>query len=185
MSCSPCGSKNFLPKCAIYVVLNQLVCSLCGACGRNKTRRYDDFKRAVRYLSRRSVDPRGGYAAFLGLRENDPTKFAAIYIDNIRGEFDPNLGRHKVYHVAFVLYGDTNAVCRSLRQRNTFISANTTEVTGDSLAEGAVSQKVFYAVSNPVTPAGFNNGFLPPGVGPTIPGTPEDIVANNELGIGF
>ncbi len=188
MSCQPCSSRDFLPRCAIYSILNRLTCSLCST-SRTKNRKYEDFKCAVRVLSRFSIDPRGGYAAFLGLRDNDVTKFAGIYIDNIRGEYDPNLLSHRIYHVAFVLYGDTNAVCRSLRQRSSVIAGNADALTGESLAEMSVAQKVFRSQGG-VLP----DGTVPMPIGITmpfagnipalVPGTPEDIAFGNEFQIG-
>lgn len=182
MSCGPCTSRDFLPRCAIYSILNRLVCSLCSAC-RHKQRKYEDFKCAVRVLSRFSIDPRGGYAAFLGLRDNDPTKFAAIYIDNLRGEFDPNIGAHRIYHVAFVVYGDMNAICRGLRQPHTVIAGNADEFTGESLVAGAVSQKIFRSQPNPVLPIGITMPFAG-NVPLLVPGTPEDIHFGNEFAVG-
>lgn len=183
MSCQPCSSRDFLPRCAIYSILNRLVCSLSAA-SRHKQRKYEDFKCAVRVLSRYSVDPRGGYAAFLGLRDNDPTKFAAIYIDNIRGEFDPNIGAHRIYHVTFVVYGDTNAITRSLVQRHYVIAGNADEFTGESLIDGAISQKVYRSQPNPVLPIGVTMPFAG-NVPALIPGTPADIFEGDEYRVGF
>lgn len=183
MSCQPCASRDFLPRCAIYSILSRLVCSLCGAC-RHKQRKFEDFKCAVRLISRFSVDPRGGYAVFIGLRDNDPTKFAALYIDNIRGEFDPNIGAHRIYHVAFCVYGDTNAICRSLQQRHTVIAGNADEFTGENLIAGAVSQKVFRSQPNNVQPIGITMPFAGNVVG-VVPGSPADIFEGDEYRVGF
>ncbi len=184
MSCQPCKSRDHLPKCAIHAILNRLVCSLSSTY-RHKNRKYEDFRCAVRILSSRSVDPRAGYAAFLGLRDNDPSKFAAIYIDNIRGEYDPNLGQHRVYHIAFVTYGDINAICRTLQQRQLTIAGNAVEQTGESLVEGSVALRLPTAQVNPNFPVGLTNP-LPLGAlssAPLVPGTPEAIAFGNENAI--
>lgn len=183
MSCSPCV-RDFLPKCAIYSILNRLTCSLCSTI-RHKNRKYDDFKCAVRILSRYSIDPRGGYAAFLGLRNNDVTSFAAIYIDNIRSEYDPNLGSHRVYHVAFVQYGDTNAVCRTLRQRapDGVIAADAEWLGGQSQVDGVIAQKLYRSQPNPNLPIGITMPFAG-NVPLLIPGSSEDIQFGNDGAIG-
>lgn len=189
MSCQPCASKDFLPKCAIYAILNRLYCSLCNTT-RHKRRKYEDFRCAVRILSRYSINPQGGSAGFLGLRDNDVTKFTAVYIDNIRGEYDPNIGAHKIYHIAYVVYGDTNAVCRSLRQKSLVIAGNTDEDTGASPIEGTVALKSFLSQggirpdgSTPM-PIGFNMPFA--GNSPLlIPGTAADIYSGSENFGGF
>lgn len=182
MSCQPCGIRNSLPKCAIYSILNRLTCALC-APARHKTRKYEDFKCAVRVLSAYSIDPRGGYGAFIGLSDNDPTKFAAVYIDNIRGEYDPNLLVHRVYHVAFVQYGDMNAVCRTLRQKDSTIAGNAEWIGGESQVDGAVSQKVFRSQPNPDLPIGATMPFAG-NVPLLIPGSPEDLNFGNEYAVG-
>ncbi len=182
MSCQPCGGRDSIPLCGIHAILNRLYCALCG-CRRHKQRKYEDFKCAVRSLSRYSIDPRGGYAAFLGLRNNDPTYFAAIYIDNLRGEYDPNIGAHRVYHVAYVHYGDMNAICRTLIQRHLVIAGNANEFTGRAPSEGMVSQKTYRSQPNNVQPIGITMPFA--GNAPIlIPGTPEDINFGNEFAVG-
>lgn len=191
--CGPCDGagtgKDWVTRECIAAALNRFICSFI-SCRRRKVSKYEDFKCLVRFLSRRSVDPRGGYAAFLGLRDNDPSKVAAIYIDNIRGEFDPNLNRHKVYHVAMTMYGDTNAIPRSLNQPLYAISANTVPLTGKSYADGMISEKVYYSPNGSykdgyIAPNGLNNGFNPPGVGPAPLGSAEDIAANDAFAVGF
>ncbi len=179
MSCQPCGTRDFIPLCGIHSILNRLYCTLCG-CQPHKHRKYEAFKCAIRSLSRFSIDPRGGSAAFLGLQDNDPTKFVALYIDDLRGEFDPNIGAHRVYHVAFVMYGDTNAVCRVLRQRHLVIAGNSSEFTGMSPSEGTVAQKVFRSQPNPVLPIGLTMPFA--GNLPVlVPGTGADIAFGNDF----
>ena len=184
MSCQPCGDNCFLPKCAIYSILNRLTCSLCSI-RRHKTRKYEDFRCAVRILSRYSIDPRGGYAAFLGLRNNDPTNFCALYIDNIRGEYDPNLLQHNIYHVAFVQYGDMNAVCRTLRQYapDGLISGNSAWIGGQSQVEGVVAQKTFRAQFSNTQPIGATMPFAG-NVPLLIPGSSADIQFGNEFAVG-
>jgi len=176
MACCEPRHRDNIPKCAIFAILNRLVCELY-TCSRHKIRKYESFKCAVRALSSRSIDPRGGYAAFLGLRDNDPTKFAAIYIDNLRGEYDPNLGRHRIYHVAFVTYGDMNAICRTLRQRNFTIAGNADEQTGESAVNETVALKLYVAQPNPVLPIGRNMPLA--GAEVVVAGGPEDV-----LGLG-
>lgn len=189
MSCFPCGALRGLPLCRIHEIINKLYCILCGTrC--TKRQKYEDYRCAVQFLAGFSVDPRGGYAAFLGLRDNDPTKFAAIYIDNIRGEFDPNLNANRVYHVAFVAYGDTNAICRALRQKTPVIAGNADALSGLSDVDGVVSQKVFRS-QGAVT--GIGEVSLP--VGLNMPeasavlfapaGTPEDIYRNSGIVAGY
>lgn len=150
----------------------------------NKRIKLEKFRECIRFLSQFSVDPRGGYQAFDGLNEPDPTKYLAIYIDNLRGEYDPNIDQFRVYHVTFCIYGDTNGVCRSLRQKEYYIGSNVDEITGQSLNDRQISVRVNYAVANPLLPAGLNNGFLPPTVGPTVPGTSANININNPFAIG-
>ena len=181
MSCLPCASRDFLPKCAIYAILNRLSCSNCSV--RSKARKYEDFKCGIRALSRFSIDPRGGYAAFLGLRSNDVSSFASIYIDNIRGEYDPNIGAHRVYHVAFVQYGDMNAVCRTLQQRASVIAGNSDYFGGESSVEGSVSQKVFRSQPNPNLPIGITMPFAG-NIPVIIPGSAEDLAFGNDFGAG-
>jgi hypothetical protein len=180
-------NRDWLPKEAIYAILNRLQSNLVTTCC-IKQRKYENFIAAVRYLSSRSIDPRGGYASFMGLDDNDPTHYAAVYVDNIRGEFDPNFNRHMVYHVAYVSYGDINAINRVLQQRNAVISGNTQDVTGASFIDGTISVKIYNAApvsgtrtdAQIILPAGANNpNFLPPGVGPSIPGTLNNIQATN------
>jgi len=180
MSCQPCKTRDSIPRCAIYAILNRLVCSLCST-SRHKQRKYEDFKCAVRVLSSRSVDPRGGYAAFLGLRDNDTTKFAAIYIDNLRGEFDPNLGRNRIYLVSFVTFGDMNAVCRTLQLPTSTVAGNAEAQTGESQVEKAVALKLFVAQPNVVLPIG--RGMPLAGSEVVVEGTPEAIMAGNEFAI--
>lgn len=172
----------------IRSILEQLFCSLCASC-RIKQRKYEDYKCAVRRLSQFSIDPRGGYAAFLGLRDSDPTKQAALYIDTLRGEYDPNLGVHRVYHVAFVIYGDSGAICRTLVQRaglaeNAVIAGNAAWLGGDSALHGAITQKIFRSQPNTNLPIGITMPFAG-NVPVLIPGTPEDINFGNIDAVGF
>lgn len=176
MSCCEPRHRDHIPKEAIYAILSRLICELC-SCSRHKTRKYESFKCAVRVLSSRSIDPRGAYAAFLGMRDSDPTKFAAIYIDNLRGEFDPNINRHRIYHVAFVNYGDMGGLCRTLRQAHFTIAGNAEAQTGESKAEGAVALKLYVAQPNTTLPIGYNNPLA--GSEVVIAGGPQDL-----LGIG-
>ena len=176
MSCCEARHRDHIPKEAIYAILSRLICELC-SCSRHKTRKYESFKCAVRVLSSRSVDPDHSYAAFLGLRDNSPSKFAAIYIDNLRGEYDSNIGRHRIYHVAFVNYGDTNQICRTLRQPHFTIAGNADAQTGESKAEGAVALKLYVAQPNVVLPIGRNMPLA--GSEVVIAGGPEDL-----LGVG-
>lgn len=190
--CGPCDGagtgKDWVARECIASILNRYICSFI-SCKRRKIAKYEDFKCLVRYLSRRSVDPRGGYAAFLGLRDNDPTKAAAIYIDNIRGEYDPNLNRHKVYHVAMVMYGDTNAIPRSLRQPHLAISANTVPLTGATYADGMLAEKVGYSPQGGyengyISPNGFNNGLFPIGTLAAPLGSAADIYGDAPFAVG-
>jgi hypothetical protein len=182
MSCCGPAGRDFIPLCGIHAVLNRLFCALCN-CTRPKERKYEDYKCAVRQLSRYSIDPRGGYAAFIGVRDNDPTHFLALYIDNLRGEYDPNIQAFRIYHVAFVMYGDMNSICRVLRQRHLVIAGNAAEFTGESPIEGAVSQKVFRSQPNNVQPIGYTMPFAGnPEI--FVQGTPEDINRFNEFAVG-
>lgn len=188
MSCQPCGIKNWIPRSQIYAILNDLSGRLCSP-NRPKQIKYEDFVCAIRRLSGYSIDPSSAYVAFIGARNSDPSKFAAVYIDNLRGEFDPNTGNHATYHVAFVLYGDTNGVCRSLRQRGAVIAGNSDAFTGESLVEQTVARKAYRGYNNNtpdgtvLVPGGLNNPA--PWGGPVpIPGTPADINFGNVFAVG-
>lgn len=91
----------------IQNVLGRLRASISSTT-RDKRLKYEDFKCATRVLSRYSVDQRGGYCCFLGLQDNDPTKFSVCYLDNLRGEHDVT------YRINFAQYCDVGGVMRDV-----------------------------------------------------------------------
>ena len=157
-SCNPCGPirSNFIPRCAVFSILNRVFCEIC--CNhKRKEEKACCFTNAVRALARFSTDG-NGYSFVQGLKSADPSVFLFLYIDNVRADFNPNLGMHDILQIALVVYGD-NGICRTLVHRHKVIAANATELTGDSPVDGTVAQKLFNGNFNTVLPIGFTNPY--------------------------
>lgn len=191
MSCGPgnCYNAQYLPNCKIHQILSAMYCTLCDSkC--YKLQKREKLQCFIQYLSKFSVDPGHGYQFFGDLQSNDPTRVVFVYIDNIRGEYSSNIGAHYIYHVAFVFYIDSQAICRTLRQWSKVIAGNADIQTGGPKTDGAVSLKLFNGLGGilpdgtvPVPPgltmpiAGFNPGFA--GLG-----GPQDLNFGNPNAIG-
>jgi hypothetical protein len=177
---NPCA-RNWISLSRIYAILNTLFCSLCDNgqyCNVPKTQKFRAFECAVERLSRYSIDPRGAYAVFDGIAQSDPSKFLAVYIDDLRGDWNSNLNAYNIYHVTFCAYGDVSNICRTLIQPYKTIS-NSETLTGASKVENSVSQRLYRAqtgLSGPgevVQPIGLTSPFagnLPLGAVPAVGG---------------
>ena len=183
MSYGYCGNNNYsISKAAIYAELSRLTCVLSSV-RKHKEQKYDLYKKIINSLSRYSVDPRGIYAAFLGLKDQDPTKILALFITDLRGEFQPNLNSASIYHVAYVFYLDMNSVPRAMRIGSTVVSGAASPISGANLIDGAIAQKVFSSQPNPELPIGFTEP-LATGFNTALPGTPADILYGGPGAVG-
>lgn len=178
MACTnPCFTRNWIPLCKIHATLNELWCRLCENqqfCNVPKTQKFRAFECAIERLSRFSVDPRGAYAVFEGITNNDPSKILAVYIDNLRGEYDPNIGAHRVYLVAFCMFGDMDNICRTLSLPYKTVAGNADDMTGGSKVENSVAQRLYRAQTG-LAP----NGAVIQPIGITMP-----FAGNTPLGGG-
>jgi len=181
MSCvNPCFTRNWIPLCRIHAILNTLWCSLCENqqfCNIPKQEKFRAFECAVNRLSRFSVDPRGSYTVFDGIVNNDPSKILAVYIDNVRGEYDPNLSSHRVYLVAFCMFGDMDNICRTLILPYKSVSGAADVQSGGSKVENSVAIRTYRAQpglapdGSIIQPIGIQNPLGAPFGGPLgVPG---------------
>ena len=186
MSYGYCGNNNYsISRSAIYAELSRLTCVLSSV-RKHKEQKYEIFKKIIGGLVKYSVDPRGAYVAFLGLRDQDPTKLLALFITDLRGEYQPNLNAYGIFHTAYVFYLDTNSIPRAMRIGSTVISGAASSISGANLIEGSIAQKVFTAQPNPELPIGITEP-LATGFNYAPPGTPGDILygTNGAVGGGY